>query len=631
MTWDHLHDEDVLFEFHGSDPDDLTPGRFYTGVVDGFAEFGVFVTLGDDVTGLLHHSKLDRRLESLDWEVGDDVIVQVDGVRDNGNIDLAWSIRQSPKEFRGHDVDPPEAREDTEPEPSPVVEADPEPEQTREPSETEAVQPTTAAIARESISDLADLVAERIRIEGRITDIRQTSGPTIFSIADETGSVECAAFESAGERAYPDVGEDDVVRVIGVVERHRGEIQIETELLEVLSEEEAAEVRHRLESAAKERARPDDTSHLLVDPVVADLTDDFVSTATRLREGILAGERILIRHPATADGTIAGAALEHALFSFHRDEGTALNGDRILERRPMSESWYEMGDAMFDRGGSYDDKPPLVVLVGAGSSEQDRAALQFLNLYDIPVVVIDAFERANLDDSSVDASAISRSATNAAVISAHVAGMIDADAREAISPLPAISYRESPPDRYAELAVDHGLDTDDVRERHEAIALTAYYQRYDDKRELINDLLFDPDAAALAAHVATQYREKVEIATQTARENCDRITAGTKTITILDADAHSHRFDFPSRPVLTAELLRAERNTGQADLVVVIGEDECYLAGDFDPGLNELSTELAAQVTDSGVRALRDRLTFLAGKRDAIKESLVTELTTGSV
>jgi len=103
-----LHEEDALFEFRGSRPDQLSVGRYYRGSVDGFAEFGVFVDIGDSVTGLLHRSELDRRLDSLDWEPGDTVYVQVKNVRDNGNIDLGWSIRQSEREFRGVLVDDPD-------------------------------------------------------------------------------------------------------------------------------------------------------------------------------------------------------------------------------------------------------------------------------------------------------------------------------------------------------------------------------------------------------------------------------------------------------------------------------------------------------------------------------------------
>ncbi|MFB6281863.1 MAG: S1 RNA-binding domain-containing protein, partial [Haloferacaceae archaeon] len=114
MDW-MTHEEDVWFEFRGSEPDQLTSGRYYKGTVDGFADFGVFVDLAPGVTGLLHRSELDQRLESLDWDPGDTVFVQVKNVRDNGNIDLAWSIRQSESEFRGARIDDPEGDADGEP------------------------------------------------------------------------------------------------------------------------------------------------------------------------------------------------------------------------------------------------------------------------------------------------------------------------------------------------------------------------------------------------------------------------------------------------------------------------------------------------------------------------------------
>jgi len=75
------HEEDAVFEFRGTTASQLTPDRYYRGTVDGYADFGVFVDIGDHVTGLLHRSELDQRLESLDWEPGDDVFVQVLDVR----------------------------------------------------------------------------------------------------------------------------------------------------------------------------------------------------------------------------------------------------------------------------------------------------------------------------------------------------------------------------------------------------------------------------------------------------------------------------------------------------------------------------------------------------------------------
>jgi outer membrane protein assembly factor BamB len=109
------HDEDIWFDFRGDSPQQLTAGRYYRGTVDGFAEFGVFVDLASGVTGLLHRSELDNQLETLDWESGDTVFVQVKQVRNNGNIDLGWSIRQSSSEFRGSWIHDPTGVNDGEP------------------------------------------------------------------------------------------------------------------------------------------------------------------------------------------------------------------------------------------------------------------------------------------------------------------------------------------------------------------------------------------------------------------------------------------------------------------------------------------------------------------------------------
>ena len=95
------HQEDVLFEFRGDHASQLVSDRFYKGTVDGYADFGVFIDIAPGVTGLLHRSELDQRLDSLDWEPGDTVCVRVNNVRDNGDIDLGKSIRQSDREFRG--------------------------------------------------------------------------------------------------------------------------------------------------------------------------------------------------------------------------------------------------------------------------------------------------------------------------------------------------------------------------------------------------------------------------------------------------------------------------------------------------------------------------------------------------
>ena len=285
-----LHEEDVAFEFEGTRPDQLTPSRYYRGIVDGYADFGVFVEIGESgVTGLLHQSELRRRLESLPWEPGDEVYVQVTKVHDNGNVDLGWSIRQSAEEFRGRLVDDPSAETNAElPSESSAEDAATDQndsstadtnagdaagdaggstsqradaatdgshgeatrsrqtrtsggQQLAQADGEAAVEQTSAqpdGIERVTVGALADRVGDVVRLEGEITGARQTGGPTVFELTDETGTVDCAAFEEAGVRAYPEVDAGDVVRLTGEVERRRGDLQVETAALKLLEGDE---------------------------------------------------------------------------------------------------------------------------------------------------------------------------------------------------------------------------------------------------------------------------------------------------------------------------------------------------------------------------------------------------------
>ncbi len=67
------------------------------------------------------------------------------------------------------------------------------------------------------IVDLASKQGKTVAIEGEVAQIKQTSGPTIFTIVDESGTQNVAAFVEAGVRAYPEVELNMIVRVIGEV------------------------------------------------------------------------------------------------------------------------------------------------------------------------------------------------------------------------------------------------------------------------------------------------------------------------------------------------------------------------------------------------------------------------------
>jgi len=710
-----LHEEDVVFEFRGNSPDQLTVDRYYRGTVDGYAEFGVFVDIGDSVTGLLHRSELDQRLESLDWDSGDVVFVQVQQVRDNGNIDLGWSIRQSEGEFRGTLIDDPDQgsaypKEDessgddsgnadaaAETEPAADTESDAEPttrdgHSAAESDETDAVsdvaeaesddadtpdsasataddsaattdEPTaTAASAGSSesaagggasaasassavveeptlvdIASLADRVGDTVRIEGVVESAHQTSGPTVFEIRDETGSVECAAFEEAGVRAYPEIGADDVVRLDGEVRKRRGEIQVETEALVTLVDEDRAAVESRLDDALTAEAEPEAVEPLAADSVVEGLTDEIRDAATAIRRAVIEERPVVVRHAATADGYVAGVALERAtlpLVRDHHDRSDAVY--HYFDRRPLEGGVYDMDDAtkdvtrMLDARERHDEKLPLFVFVAAGGTRESLDGFDLLDLYGAGRVIVDDVptdpEVGEAVDTAVAPAPENEDAVTATTLAATVAASVNGDVREDLRHLPAVSFWENTPEAYADLASEAGYDADAAREAREAVALEAFYQSYEDKRELVTDLLFSEGdgPGGLAGHVSAQFREKLADEVETAEANLDHQTLDETTIAVLDTDAFTHRYEFPPTELLLDELHRRHRDEVAA--VIGVSEDELHIRSDTPIDVRDVVDRAREWVPNAGLTAASARdgkLEYIAGERSAVLDTVI--------
>ncbi|PSQ02815.1 DNA-binding protein [Halobacteriales archaeon QS_5_70_17] len=703
------HEEDVVFEFRGTRAEQLTPGRFYRGTVDGYADFGVFIDIGDHVTGLLHRSELDRRLESLTWEPGDAVYVQVKNVRDNGNIDLGWSIRQSDTEFRGTLVDDPESNEGTflpegesaDPsdaesgtapdtdgrsssdadtgtdgasgteteseddapaaEPRPGSESGPTPDeevadaspdaavvQQEPPAESEgdadaesgdeAAEPETEidTETRAEIDALEDAVGETVRLEGRIVSIRQTSGPTVFELRDESGTVDCAAFEEAGVRAYPEVEIGDLVRLEGEIRRRRGELQVETEALVALDDEAAETVTGRMDDAMEARARPAELEPLADDPAVEATREEVRDAATAIRRAVIEARPIVVRHDASVDGYLAGAAIERAALPLVEEEHTdAEAGYHYFDRRPLEDGVYDMDDAtkdttsMLSNRDRHDEKLPLVVFAATGSTRDSLDGFGLLSVYGADRVVVDVGEADGAVTDAVDAVVNPSLAgvdadddTSATALATSVARHVNDGVSDDLRHLPAVSFWEDVPESYAELADEAGYDDGSLDRIREAVALEAYYQSYEDKRELVTDLVFER-SEGLVEQISEQFRGKLDSEIETAEANLEERAEGGVAFAVLDTESFTHRFDFPPTGLLLDEVHR--RNRDGAFVTLGVDTDELYVRSTFDLDVRAVAERVAEDVDNAGVAARggRDRIEFVAGERESVVDSVV--------
>ena len=212
-----------------------------------------------------------------------------------------------------------------------------------------------------------------------------------------------------------------------------------------------------------------------------------------------------------------------------------------------------------------------------------------------------------------------------------------------------MSYWADAPEQYDALAEEAGYDETAVRERREAIALEAYYQSYDDKRELVADLLFGDtdapgDAESLAAHVSEQFREKLDTEVETADRNLSLRGENGVTFAVLDTDSFTHRFDFPPTTLLLDELHRRRREDAvgtrsdesplddareDADEPLVtlgVGDDELHLRSTAPVDVRAVGETAREHADEAGIAVVGGRdghLEFLTGERDAVIDGVV--------
>ena len=473
-TGDYCKDCEVktkVYVLHPAcDNHDLEIGADYKGKVTRVEDWGIFVSLSKKAFGLL-------RGRMLGYNVGEDIIVKVIDIKKGKGgkeeVDLAKS------NIKGK-------------------------------YETIKLRKN---IARTPIGEITtNYVKRTVRIVGEIIQIQQTSGPTIFTISDETSTTWAAAFDEPGIRVYPHINIGNIVEVLGEVNLHSGKIQIESESIEKLHGKEAIEARRLIDEAIDKKAEPETTELMIESEVLTKLQERMRLAAKAIRRAIFDGRSILVRHHADADGICAGVAMEKAVIPLIRDINPGSDAEwHFFKRAPSKAPFYEIEDVVKDLSFALEDmerhgqKLPLIVLLDNGSTEEDIVALIKAKIYDIEVVVIDHHYPGEVEDGRVVVDDYvdvhvnpylvgGNSEITAGALAFEVAKMINPEIKEKLSHLPGIaavgdhaSSKEA--QTYIEIADSKGYSREDLEKIATCIDFEAFYLRFMNGRGIIDTIL----------------------------------------------------------------------------------------------------------------------------------------------
>ncbi len=587
---------------------DVSQGEHYHAVVNGVVDYGVFVDISDNVSGLIHESNLTRS-----YNVGDRLVVTLDVAKDNGDIAFALpELDDYRTELRDHEPD---------------------------------------------ITLIDELeIGETVTIEGRLAQIKQTGGPTIFEVTDGTGIVSGAAFEEAGVRAYPDAAVDDVVRISGTVELHDDVRQLEIDSLTILADETAASATESIDEALAERASPDTLDPLVEWPAFEPIFDDLVDLAARLRKTVLAGRPIRIRHHADGDGMCGATPLQLALENFiaevHADPDAP---EHLCKRLPSKAPYYEMEDVTRDLNFALEgqdrhgQKLPLLVMLDNGSTEEDVPAYRNLAHYDIPIVVLD---HHHPDPEAVDPLLDAHInpylydedyRITTGMMSVELARLIDPSITEDVEHVPAVAglsdrSKADVMPRFVFQANEAGYDRDDLEAIGEALDYAAHWLRYNEGKTLVNDVL------DVGCDDSDRHERLIEFLAERAERDVERQLDALEPHVEherLDSEAHlyridldnfAHRFTYPAPGKTTGNLHdRKVTETGEPVITIGYGPDFAVLRSDgvrldIPQMVTELNEELPGSGVSGGGHLVVGSIKFVKGRREAVIDLLVEKM-----
>ena len=597
------------------DYDDLGSGKMYHGIVDGVVEgLGAFVKLNDSIKGLMHEKNFEPAHSSL--KKGDEIIVYLKNINRTGRDVKLDLVPKNPAKYKTVDVE-----------------------------------------KSLSITQIANITEKNngkvVKFLGEVLQVKQTGGPTIFTISDETGQVPCAGFESAGKRSYVEIDTAMAVSAIGSVNIRDGAIQIELMSLKELPAEEAAELIQKIEAAIDERAKAYDIPFLVQSEILEKLKPAMLQVAKEIRKAIFRSRPIILRHHADADGITSAIAIEKAILPLIIEVGGPDAQYRAYTRSPSKAPFYELIDAVKDVSFAVEDEirfgqpMPLIIMVDNGSTEEDVPAYKHTQIYGMDVVVVDHHHPDDIADDYLLAHVNPYKVggdfgLTAGMLCTEVARLIRPEVTDQIKHLAAVAgvgdRSESPEfKQYLELVADK-YPIEHLKKMALSLDYEQYWLKFGSGVGIIEDILDMRDHKTherlikmLCEQADGMIKNQLEVSLPNIKSW--KLNSGAM-INTIDVEKFAHKFTFPPPGKTSGEIhdiMCNERYPNQPVITLGIGPDFAVIRSkkvlmNIPQIVRELREELIGSGVNGGGHLIVGSIKFVEGAADLVIKRLIEKL-----
>lgn len=478
---------------------------------------------------------------------------------------------------------------------------------------------------------IKDLTKKEVRvlIEGRIENIIQTKGPTLFEIYDGSGSITVAGFFGPGKRAYPEINIGDYVSA--TISFIQGEDKPEIITMDKAEGITKTRIKREIAERINTYLSINKIEFLVKSEVLERLRKRMENAARLIKEAIVEKRPIIIRHHADTDGFCAGIALGSVITELTPDAWKYVK--RVTSRTPF----YSIEDAIKDIAyyvewkSRNSDKKPLLILLDNGSTQEDLTGIKKVRIYGFKVIVVDHHNPGKIVidefvDEHINPHIVGGSGNiTAGMLATELARFIKDD--EGLYILPALSgigdHSEGKEmNEYLQIAEKYGATKVHLEKISACIDFEAYYMSYTEGKGVIEDLLQNDfiQHTELVELLYSEVKQKISETKTLSKVFSEKKIINDIEVVLLDLEHMLLRGEYPPIGKATGIVFRDNYNTGKKLIVLGITENMCVVRASKETGFNLL--EFLETIKHTGISGggheLAGTVKYVKGYKDKV-------------